>query len=47
MVSKMIKYIMEITQLYVGKVWELKSIAFSVISFIYYSIKLYVEIVFM
>ena len=46
LVSKMIKYIVELTQLYMGKVWDLKSISFAIISFIHYSVKLYVEIVF-
>ncbi len=45
LLSKMIKYIIELTQIYVGKVWDLKSISFAIISFIHYSVKLYVEIV--
>ncbi len=43
--AKIFKFIIEITQIYMQKSWELKSIIFNIINLIKYGVKLMIEIV--
>jgi len=43
--SKILKFIIEVTQIYMQKSWELKGITFNIINLIKYAVKLAIEIV--
>ena len=43
--SKILKFIIEITQIYMQKTWELKTISFNIINLLKYAVKLAIEIV--
>jgi len=43
--TKILKFVIEITQLYMQKAWELKAMSFNIINIIKYAVKLAIEIV--